>query len=89
MSSQEKILFIQFKFLGDIVFLTPILKAYKEQQWDEAIKYFEVSEKLEIERYGQGVTKTNPSKIYIERCQEFKQLPPPPNWDGVYNLSHK
>jgi ADP-heptose:LPS heptosyltransferase len=31
MSCQEKILFIQFKFLGDIVFLTPILKAYKEQ----------------------------------------------------------
>jgi ADP-heptose:LPS heptosyltransferase len=31
MSSQEKILFIQFKFLGDIVFLTPTLKAYKEQ----------------------------------------------------------
>jgi ADP-heptose:LPS heptosyltransferase len=31
MSHQEKILFIQFKFLGDIVFLTPTLKAYKEQ----------------------------------------------------------
>ena len=31
MSPQEKILFIQFKFLGDIVFLTPVLKAYKEQ----------------------------------------------------------
>ena len=31
MSLQEKILFIQFQFLGDIVFLTPALKAYKER----------------------------------------------------------
>lgn len=31
MTPKEKILIIQFKFLGDVVFLTPVLKAYKEQ----------------------------------------------------------
>ena len=65
------------------------LKAYREQDWDEAIKYFTLSDHLEDFRYGGLKTKTNPSKIYLERCEEFKQTPPPANWDGVYNLTHK
>ena len=65
------------------------LKAYLEQDWDEAIKYFTLSDQLEDFRYGGLKTKTNPSKIYIERSEGFKQTPPPANWDGVYNLIHK
>lgn len=65
------------------------LKAYKEQQWEEAQKYFELSAGLEEQCYPGLLRKTNPSKIYLERCVEFKQTPPPANWDGVFNLTHK
>ena len=65
------------------------LSCYKAQKWDEAIAYFNESLKYEYERYPTLTKKPNPSKIYIERCEEFKISPPPNNWDGVYNLTHK
>jgi len=65
------------------------LTSYKAQRWDEAIAHFEISAALELERYPELGHKTNPSKIYLERCQEFKLNPPPADWDGVFNLSHK
>ena len=33
--------------------------------------------------------KKNPSLIYLERCKEFKETPPPKDWDGVYTLTSK
>lgn len=30
-----------------------------------------------------------PSLLYIERCQEYLQNPPPENWDGVYEFKTK
>jgi adenylate cyclase len=33
--------------------------------------------------------KDRPSKIYRERCAEYRKTLPAPNWDGVYNLSQK
>jgi adenylate cyclase len=30
-----------------------------------------------------------PSQLYIERCQEYIQNPPPENWDGVYEFKTK
>ena len=30
-----------------------------------------------------------PAKLYIERCQEYIQTPPPENWDGVYEFKTK
>lgn len=65
------------------------LTLYKAQKWDEAIASFERSLKLENERFPELSHKPNPSKIYIERCQEFKSQPPGEGWDGVYNLTHK
>jgi len=63
---------------------------YKSQKWDEAIAQFNVVVELEHQRYPElAGKKTNPSFIYIERCEEFKKVPPPPNWDGVYNLTEK
>ena len=32
---------------------------------------------------------TNPSKIYINRCQNFKKNQPPKEWNGVYVLESK
>ncbi len=63
---------------------------YKSQQWDQAIALFEETLELEYQRFpGLKGKKTNPSEIYLERCKQFKELPPPPEWDGVYTLTSK
>ncbi len=66
------------------------LSLYKEQKWDQAIEHFEQSVENENRRYPEQTgKKTNPSLLYIERCKEFKQNPPPENWDGVFTLTKK
>jgi adenylate cyclase len=30
-----------------------------------------------------------PSKIYRQRCEVFRDFPPPPNWDGVFEKRSK
>lgn len=66
------------------------LTLYKNQQFDQAIALFKQTLELEWQRFPElKGKKTNPSEIYIQRCEEFKQLPPPPEWDGVYNLTSK
>lgn len=30
-----------------------------------------------------------PSQIYIKRCEAYLESPPPPDWDGVYNMKTK
>ena len=65
------------------------LAYYKNQEWDKALEKFNESLKLELERFPLLKEKANPSKIYIERCENFKEIPPPPNWDGVYTLTSK
>lgn len=63
---------------------------YKNQKWDQAIELFKVTLELEYMRFPdlKGV-KTNPSEIYIKRCEDYKELPPPPEWDGVFTLTSK
>lgn len=66
------------------------ITAYKSQRFDEAITIFTETLELEWQRFPElKGKKTNPSEIYIKRCQEFKELPPPPEWDGVYTLTSK
>jgi adenylate cyclase len=31
----------------------------------------------------------NPSRLYIQRCQELLQNPPPKGWNGVYVKTNK
>ncbi|MBF0544169.1 MAG: CHASE2 domain-containing protein [Candidatus Riflebacteria bacterium] len=52
-----------------------------DKKWDEAIQKFE-----EILKKWPS---DGPSKTYIKRCQEYKETPPPENWDGSYHLTHK
>jgi adenylate cyclase len=56
-------------------------KAYREQQWENARKYF--THCLAI-RPNDG-----PSLMYIERIAEREKDPFIPNWDGVYVRKHK
>ncbi|MDC1173968.1 adenylate/guanylate cyclase domain-containing protein [Bacteriovoracaceae bacterium] len=66
------------------------VKLYKEQNFTEAIDVFTDTLELEYKRFPKlkGV-KTNPSEIYIQRCKDFLEIPPPPEWDGVTTLTSK
>jgi adenylate cyclase len=57
------------------------LSSYKNCEWAEAKRYFENALTLRPE--------DGPSKIYLERCNNFILKPPADNWDGVFNLSSK
>jgi adenylate cyclase len=62
------------------------LELYRQQQWDEALAKFTESEKLE-EVFPRRPT--TPSRVYIERCDFFKEHPPGPHWDGSWALTSK
>jgi len=61
-------------------------RLYLKQDWDKAIRAFEVSDQLEDMS---GPRHTNPSKTYIKICNEFKENPPGEDWDGVYTFKQK
>ena len=66
------------------------LAHYKNMDWDKAIATFEECQELEWKRYPElKGKKTNPSEVYIKRCQHFKEEPPPADWDRVYTLTSK
>lgn len=73
MISKEKEELLKYYNLG--------LVAYKQRKWDEAIRAFEMGLKV---LPGDG-----PSELYLERSKEFKQTPPPDDWDGVYVMTTK
>jgi len=54
---------------------------YYKKEWDQAIAAFNEALKISPE--------DGPSKVYIERCEEFKLEPPPENWDGVFVMKTK
>ena len=62
------------------------LTLYKNQEWDKAIEAFNTSDELEDMFKGR---KTNPSRIYIPRCEHFQSNPPGDDWDGVWTLTSK
>ncbi len=57
------------------------LESYKKLQWDNAIKHFTQA------------LKANPddklSQMYVGRCDQFKETPPPADWDGVWTMKSK
>ncbi len=57
------------------------LQLYKEAKFKEAIVHFEKA--LSI------IPDDGPSQMYINRCKEYIQSPPPPDWDGVYVMKTK
>jgi adenylate cyclase len=62
------------------------LELYKKQQWDQAFTAFESLEKMEDMFPGR---KTNPSRVYLDRCTHLKENPPGKDWDGVWTLTSK
>ena len=62
------------------------LDLYKNQDWSKAIEAFKASDELEDMFGGR---KTNPSRIYIPRCEHYIQNSPGDDWDGVWTLTSK
>lgn len=54
---------------------------YRTRQWKPAQSAFqEILDKW---------PKDGPSRVYLERCQEYAKSEPPANWDGVFVMTHK
>ena len=62
------------------------LELYRSQDWDKAKDAFKVADELEDMFPGR---KTNPSRVYIPRCDHWKTNPPGDDWDGVWTLTSK
>ena len=62
------------------------IKLYRNQEWEKAIEAFMTSDKLEDMFPGR---KTNPSRIYIPRCEHYRDNPPGDDWDGSWALTKK
>jgi adenylate cyclase len=57
------------------------LAAFKERRWAESIEHFQ---KALASKPGD-----KPSVTYIERAKVFQIMPPPPEWEGVFELTSK
>lgn len=57
------------------------LDAYRKQDWATAIKYFGNAIQIKPE--------DGPSRLYLTRCADYLKSPPPPQWDGVYEMKTK
>jgi adenylate cyclase len=57
------------------------MRLYHERKFAEALAKFE-----EILKQYSG---DGPSKIYRQRCEVFRDFPPPPDWDGVFEKRRK
>lgn len=68
--------------LGRLDEFNKALTMYRDQQFAEAIPIFE---SLAADENVHDYT----SKLYIGRCKEYIDDPPPKNWDGVYRPKTK
>ena len=57
------------------------LAAYKERRWDDGIRLF--GEAIEMDG------DDGPSSVYHDRCKQFKEDPPPDDWDGIFTMRTK
>ena len=62
------------------------LDFYFNQDWENALEHFEKSKLLEDDFTGRN---TNPSQVFIKRCNHFSMNPPPDDWDGVWRMTTK
>ena len=58
------------------------LAAYFNRDWETAIPLFKRASELELYKH-------NPSKIFIQRCEEMRVDPPQEDWNGVFVMEQK
>ena len=73
MISKEKEELLKYYNLG--------LSAYKQRKWDDAIRSFEMALKIDPE--------DGPSGLYLDRARNYRETPPPEDWDGVFVMTTK
>lgn len=57
------------------------LKLYRDQEWQQAIDT--------LKNLLTKNSEDEPSKVFIERCLQYQQNPPPEDWDGVFTMTTK
>ncbi len=57
------------------------IQFYEDREWERAESVFRKCLRL--------MPDDGPSRLYLKRAQEFIETPPPPDWDGVYQLKSK
>ena len=62
------------------------LDYYFNQDWENALTYFQRSRQLEDKFTGRN---TNPSEVFIKRCDHFLLDPPNNDWDRVWRMTSK
>lgn len=66
------------------------IEAYQQQEWDRAIHLFKQSKELEyFTPNDDSFIHTNPSLVYLDRCEVMKENPPSEDWNGVYVMKSK
>ena len=55
------------------------LKRYRNREWMKATEEFSKA----LEAFPNDLT----ARLYIKRCETFKEIPPPGDWDGIYRFS--
>jgi adenylate cyclase len=66
------------------------IEAYQQQEWERAIQLFTKSSELEyFAPNDDSFIHTNPSLVYLDRCEVMKENPPPEDWSGVNVLTSK
>jgi adenylate cyclase len=61
-----------------------MLGCHREQNWTQAVETIEACRKA-AEGFGVGAL----YHMYAERIEAFRRNPPPPNWNGVYEVESK
>ena len=75
-----KLGYVSNVMLNQLSLYEQALKSYKHQHWDTAVKQFKMLDKSEPHAL---------NAMYLTRIKQFKQTPPPKNWDGVFNYETK
>jgi adenylate cyclase len=57
------------------------VRAYQDRDWLRAAAHFQEALKL--------APNDGPSDLYLQRCQELMEDPPPADWNGVFVMTHK
>lgn len=68
---------VDSRVLAKIAAFEEALEAYRKGEWARALSLFSSIEDDALAR------------IYIERCQQFKESGPPEGWAGIYQLKEK
>jgi adenylate cyclase len=71
---------LSFPHMDEVIFaFTEAVAHYRDRNWDQAIRLF--SEALKAN------PADRPSSLYLQRCEIYRKMPPPENWDGVWSLT--